>query len=106
MSQLGQRVTEFSEAGAQVAGIAVTAVYSQQAFARSLGIDFPLLSDWSREVSRAYGASYELWKGHDGVAKRALFLVAADGTVAYRWVTEDAEILPDLGLALEAVRAL
>jgi glutaredoxin-dependent peroxiredoxin len=93
---LGQRAEDFRAAGIEPVAIAVTATYSQMAFARHLGVDFPLLSDWSREVSRAYGAAYDVWKGHDGVAKRAVFLIDRDGVVRYRWVTDDAEVLPDL----------
>jgi peroxiredoxin len=93
---LGQRTADLRAAGVEPVAIAVTATYSQMAFAERLGADFPLLSDWGRATSRAYGVAYESWKGHDGVAKRALFLVDRDGTVRYRWVTDDAEQLPDL----------
>lgn len=103
---MGQRAAELREAGVEPVAIAVTATYSQMAFAKSLGADFPLLSDWSREVSRAYGVDYDVWKGHDGVAKRSAFLIAADGTVRYRWVTDDAEQLPDFDEILAAARAL
>jgi peroxiredoxin len=92
---LGQRAAELREAGVEPVAIAVTATYSQMAFARHLGVDFPLLSDWAREVSRAYGVDYDVWKGHDGVAKRAAFLIDVDHVVRYRWVTDDAERLPD-----------
>ena len=84
--------------------IAVTATFSQMAFAERLGVDFPLLSDWGREVSRAYGVSYDVWKGHDGVAKRSLFLIDPTGIVRYRWVTEDAEVLPDLDDVLRVIK--
>jgi peroxiredoxin len=103
---LGQRAPEFREAGVEPAAIAVTATYSQMAYARQLGVDFPLLSDWSRATSRAYGVDYDVWKGHDGVAKRALFLVDRDGIVRHRWVTDDAEELPDFDAALAAAQML
>ena len=92
---MGQRAAELRSAGVEPVAIAVTATYSQMAFAQRLGVDFPLLSDWGREVSRAYGVAYDVWKGHDGVAKRSLFLIDRDGLVRYRWVTDDAEQLPD-----------
>jgi peroxiredoxin len=40
---LGQRVPEIRALGAEVLAVAVTATFSQQAFAASLGVDFPLL---------------------------------------------------------------
>jgi peroxiredoxin len=93
-------------AGVEPVAVAVTATYSQMAFAARLGVDFPLLSDWGREVSRAYGVAYDVWKGHDGVAKRSVFLIGRDGAVRYRWVTDDAEQLPDLDEILGAARSL
>jgi glutaredoxin-dependent peroxiredoxin len=102
---LGQRAAEIRALGAEVLGIAVTATFSQQAFAESLGVDFPLLSDWDRTVCAAYGVQYDVWKGHRGLAKRSVFVVDPDGVVRYRWVTEDALELPDLDEAVRALRA-
>jgi peroxiredoxin len=45
--------------GAEIAAIAVTATFSQQAFAEHLGVSFPLLSDWDREACADYGVRYE-----------------------------------------------
>lgn len=75
---------------------AVTATFSQQAFAESLDIEFPLLSDWDRRAVDAYDVRYDSWKGHAGVAKRSLFVVDPRGVVRYRWVTDDAMVVPDL----------
>jgi glutaredoxin-dependent peroxiredoxin len=102
---LGQRVDEIRALGADVLGVAVTATFSQQAFAASLGIDFPLLSDWDREVCAAYGVQYDVWKGHRGLAKRSVFVIDPDRVVRYRWVTDDALVLPDLDEAVEVLRA-
>lgn len=86
--------------------IAVTAIFSQQAFARSLGVSFPLVSDWGREVCAAYGVRYEVWKGHDGLAKRSIFVLDREQVVRYRWVTDDALVHPDLGAVTSAVEAI
>ena len=50
---MGQRAAEIRALGADLLAIAVTATFSQQAFAESLGVDFPLLSDWDRTVCTA-----------------------------------------------------
>src|SRR5690606_26446736 len=95
--------TRIRELGASAAAIAVTATFSQMAFADHIGVDFPLLSDWGGEVADAYGVRYEEWKGHRGVAKRSLFVISGDGTIRYRWVTDDALELPPVEEALEAL---
>lgn len=84
--------------------IAVTASFSQMAFAEQLGIDFPLLSDWEGTVAEAYGVRYHMWKGHRGLAKRSLFVVDQTGTITYRWVSEDALVLPPMDELVVAVR--
>jgi peroxiredoxin len=99
-------VGEIRAMGADVLAIAVTATFSQQAFAASLGVDFPLLSDWDRTVCAAYGVQYDVWKGHRVLAKRAVFVVDREHVVRYRWVTDDALVLPDLDEVLEVLEAL
>ena len=82
--------------------VAVTATYAQLAFAERLGVDFPMLSDWDREVCSAYGVRYDVWKGHDGLAKRSVFVLDRDGVVRYRWVTDDASVQPDFDEVVQA----
>ena len=105
---MGHFLPKIRSHGARLVGISVSAIYAQQAFARSLGIGFPLLSDWGGSVARSYGVEYDVWKGHVGLAKRSIFIVDQAGTLRYRWVTDDAAIQPDLDAverALVAVRA-
>lgn len=103
---MGQRTREIRESGAEPVAVAVTATFSQMAFAESLGVDYPLLSDWDGEVSAAYGAQYDVWKEHVGLAKRTVFVIDTDGTIRYRWQTDDALVLPDLDEAVAALQVL
>lgn len=92
--------------GAKIAAVAVTATFSQMAFADHLGVPFPLLSDWGRGTCEAYGVRYDVWKEHDGLAKRSLFVIDSDGTIRYRWLSDDALVTPDLEEALEVLATL
>ena len=92
--------------GGRIAAIAVTATFSQMAFAKHLGVPFPLLSDWGRDTCAAYGVRYDVWKEHDGLAKRSLFVIGGDGVIRYRWVTDDALETPVIEDAIEAMAAL
>ena len=103
---MGHRTGEIRALGAEVLAVAVTATFSQQAFADSLGVDFPMLSDWDRTVCADYGVRYDVWKGHAGLAKRSVFVIDRRGTVRYRWVTDDALVLPDLDAVVAALREL
>lgn len=99
MSQLGQLYDRVQDFDASVAAIAVTATFSQMAFAESTAARFPMLSDWNGEVADTYGVRYTEWKGHRGVAKRSVFVIGADGVIRYRWATDDALVLPPLAEA-------
>jgi peroxiredoxin len=90
--------------GGRVVAIAVSSVMAQQAFARQLEAEFPMLSDWNRTVTPAYGVQYDLWRGHQGIAKRSVFVIDRQGVIRYRWVTDDARVLPDLECVLAVLR--
>jgi peroxiredoxin len=92
--------------GGRIAAIAVTATFSQMAFAKHLGVPFPLLSDWGRKTCAAYGVRYDVWKEHDGLAKRSLFLIDGSGAIRYRWVTDDALETPVIEDALDVMASL
>jgi peroxiredoxin len=103
---LGQVAPRVEAMGGRIAAIAVTATFSQMAFAKHLGVPFPLLSDWGRETCGAYGVRYDVWKEHDGLAKRSLFVIDGEGIIRYRWVTDDALETPVIEDALEPLAAL
>lgn len=92
--------------GGSIAAVAVTATFSQMAFAKHLGVSFPLLSDWSRETCGAYGVRYDVWKEHEGLAKRSLFVIDRGGVIRYRWVSEDALVTPDEQEAIDVMASL
>lgn len=80
----------------QVVAISVDSPFSLDAWAEKEGYDFPLLSDFNKEVSQAYDTLYEDLLGFKGVSKRSAFVVDKSGTVQYAWITEDASKLPEL----------
>ena len=47
-------------------------------------MDFPLLSDYNKEVIPQYGIQYEDLAGFKGLAKRSVFVIDQDGTVKYK----------------------
>ena len=57
-------------------GASVDAAETNARFARSLGLDYPILSDPSKEVARAYGVL-----SASGFASRWTFYIGADGRI-------------------------
>lgn len=103
---MGQAAPRVEAVGGSIAAVAVTATFSQMAFAKHLGVSFPLLSDWSRETCGAYGVRYDVWKEHEGLAKRSLFVIDRGGVIRYRWVSEDALVTPDEQEAIDVMASL
>jgi peroxiredoxin len=77
---------KFQALGIQVLGISLDHAYSQASFAQSLGLTFPLLSDFPHgRTVRAYGIDY-----YEGEAKRlyarpSFFLVDKEGILRGYW---------------------
>lgn len=70
---------KFKEVGAEVVGCSVDSKFSHKAWMEQdlKGLKIPLLSDITKEISRAYGVlNYE-----GGVAFRGTFIISPDGLV-------------------------
>ena len=91
----------FEALGAAILGISVDGRWAHEAFAREVGLNFPLLADVHRDVSRAYGVLRE----KDNFSERALFVVDRKGVLRYRLVHEIREI-PPLEEALRVLQSL
>lgn len=72
------------ELNAQVLGISVDSSPSHKAFAEKLAINFPLLSDFKREVSQLYGVLLP----DKGISARATFIIDGSGIVRYQLVSD------------------
>ena len=68
--------------GARLWGISTQDVDSHERFAAKRGLAFPLLADTDRGVHRLYGTA-----GRLGLSRRAVFVVDADGRVAWQHVS-------------------
>lgn len=75
---------DFDALDAQVVAISVDGPWAQKAFAKSLNVDMPLLSDFHPHgaVAKTYGVLRD-----DGVAERALFVIDREGMIRYSYVS-------------------
>jgi peroxiredoxin len=97
---------QWKDLDAEVFGISVDSPFVTRRFRQELGLPFPLLSDFNHDVGAAYGVLYEEYFGLRGVARRAVFVVGADGRISYSWVGERDDDLPDFDAVREALRAV
>lgn len=82
---------------AQVVGISVNDPFTNKAFAEANKLQFPILSDYTRETVRKYNVFHDHFAGLAGytAAKRSVFVLDDDGIVRYRWVSDDPGKQPD-----------
>lgn len=95
-------LSAYENLNAKVYGISVDSPFAQEAMALKENLNFPLLSDFNKETSLAYGVLYEDFIGFNGVSKRSAFVVSKDGEILFAWSSEDPKQLPDF----QAIKAV
>ncbi|MCX8153786.1 MAG: peroxiredoxin [Candidatus Bathyarchaeota archaeon] len=82
---------------AQVIGISVNDPFSNKAFAEKHKLPFPILSDYTRGVIKAYGVEKFDFAGLKGytTAQRAIFIIDQNGVIRYIWITENSDEEPN-----------
>jgi glutaredoxin-dependent peroxiredoxin len=105
---VGDDLDSFGELDAQVLAISVDSPFVLQRFRDECRAEFPFLSDFNREAATAFEVLRRdpLGPGLFGVADRAVFVVAQDGTIAYVWHSTNPGLLPPLDEVKGALRSL
>ncbi len=76
----------FEALNVQILGVSADNMFSQQTFAESLKLPYPLLSDFpDRNVIRSYGVLNEKWM----TANRSFFLIDPQGILRKKWIVEN-----------------
>ncbi len=72
-------IAKFEAADTQILGISVDSFAANKRFAEDIGVTFPLLSDFKRQVSKSYGILSE----EMGFATRATFVIDKEGIIRH-----------------------
>lgn len=98
---------KYESLNAVVLGISVDSAFTLEKFKEEQGINFDLLSDFNKEVSRSYDAIYEEFVfGMKGVSKRASFVIDSKGVVRHQEILENAGDLPNFDAILDTLNSL
>lgn len=97
MCTLRDQASQFNSLNAQVLGISVDPPFSQKAWVDQNNLNFPILSDYNRQVVNQYDVALSDLAGMEGyvAANRAVFVVDKDGVVRYKWVAPSPVNEPD-----------
>jgi peroxiredoxin len=85
MALYNEMLDEFRRFNAELIGISVDGIWCHLAFAQERKLHFPLLADFEPkgEVARRY----DVYREHEGVSERALFVIDAAGTIQWSYVS-------------------
>ncbi len=107
LCSLRDNIALYNNANAQVLGISVDSVFTLGKFKEEQKLNFPLLSDFNKEVSTTYEAIYTDWiLGMKGVSKRSAFVIDKEGIVKYAEVLESAGDLPNFDAVQQTLALL
>ncbi|MBP9099120.1 MAG: redoxin domain-containing protein [Ferruginibacter sp.] len=99
---------DYEKVNAQVLGISVDSVFTLAKYTSEQQYNFPLLSDFNKEVSTRYDTIYASFTDMDmkGVSKRSAFIIDKQGIIQYAEVLESAGDIPDFATINEILQRL
>jgi|TARA_B000000565_G_C23777559_1_gene374599 peroxiredoxin len=108
MCSLRDSMNSFNDLNATVLGISVDSPWANAEFAKKYEINFNLLSDYNRDVSKAYDMIFNGLGGLEGYecSNRGVLIIDGEGLIQYRWVAENPGVEPNYSEIIEKVKSL
>jgi glutaredoxin-dependent peroxiredoxin len=99
-------MSELNRLSARVIGVSTDTFFALKAWADANKFNFPLLSDFNKEVIAKYGVFNPDMIGLKGIAKRSVFVIDKGGVVRHREVLEDARNEPNYDAITSSLASL
>ena len=108
MCSLRDSMNSFNDLNTTVLGISVDSPWANAEFAKKYEINFNLLSDYNRDVSKAYDMIFNGLGGLEGYecSNRGVLIIDGEGLIQYRWVAENPGVEPNYSEIIEKVKSL
>lgn len=107
LCEMRDNIATYSNLNAEVVGVSVDSPFTLAKFKEEQKLPFPLLSDFNKTTSEAYGSIYhDFVLGMKGVSKRSAFVIDKEGVIQHEEVLEDAGKIPDFTAVQSALSAL
>jgi peroxiredoxin len=98
--------SELGKSGAQMIGVSTDTFFALKAWGDQQKYNFPLLSDYNKDVIRQYDVVNPDMIGMKDIAKRSVFVIDRGGVVRYREVLDDARNEPDYGKVRQTLASI
>ena len=101
-------ISIYNETNAQVLGISVDSLYVLNKYKKEQNLNFPLLSDFNKDASKAFDVLYETYPSFEmqGVSKRAVFVIDKEGVVQHAEICATPGELPDFNAIQQTLNRL
>jgi peroxiredoxin len=99
-------MAELNKSNAQVLGVSTDTFFALKAWGDAQKLNFPLLSDYNKNVIRSYGVVNPDMIGLKDISKRAVFVIDRNGVVTHREVLDDARNEPSYDKVKQALASL
>jgi len=98
-------LAQLNTMNAQVVAASTDSPFANKAFVDQNKLNFPVLSDVTKEASKQYAGVYDSFAGIPGyvAAKRSVFVLDAAGIVKYAWITDNPGVEPNYDEVRKAV---
>ncbi len=105
---VAEDLSAYRKLNAEVVAVSVDSPYALSRFRDECKAEFPFLSDFNREASRAFGVlrTEPLGPGLLDVSDRAAFVIDREGAVAYTWHSTNPSLLPPFDEIKEALTSM
>lgn len=95
-------IADYQGLDAEIVAVSVDSLFTLDKFKAEQNLNFPLLSDFNKKVSKKYDSLYkDFVLGMKGVSKRSAFVIDKKGVIQYAEVLDSAGDLPNF----DAVKA-
>jgi glutaredoxin-dependent peroxiredoxin len=97
--------SKFENLNSSVVAISADSPFSNKSFKEQQKLNFPVLSDYNRTAIKAFGVELPNFANMAGytAAKRSVFVLDKNGTVAWKWVSDNPGVEPNYNDVRSAV---
>ena len=108
MCAFQDNMSKLNQSNTAVLGISVDSPWANAEFAKKYEINFNLLTDYNRDVSKAYDMIFNGLGGLEGYecSNRGVIIIDGQGLIQYSWVSENTGVEPNYSEIIEKVKSL
>jgi glutaredoxin-dependent peroxiredoxin len=106
MCTLRDSIAALNASKGQVFGVSTDTFFALKAWADQQRLNFPLLSDYNKDVIKQYDVVNPDMIGLKNIAKRAVFVIGRDGVIKHKQVLDDARNEPNYDKVRAALASL